>query len=135
MTIGQVKSFYMDKKNFPCPITESLVKAGYVQKSSGYIKFARECEEVVDYKQAKPTQWWHLIKSYCERKNQSERFTKRVQCGELWFWMAEVSGVFTECELKALRNKAINNIMDRRNGNKIIRDYCYDRIVKAVDNI
>ncbi len=37
MTIQQVKDYFIDKRQVPCPLTERLVKAGYQQRSGGYI--------------------------------------------------------------------------------------------------
>ena len=41
MTIGEVKAFFQDKEQTPCPLTEQLVKAGYQQISGGYINSAK----------------------------------------------------------------------------------------------
>ena len=42
MNIRQVKEFFEDKKNTPCPLTERLIKAGYQQTSGGYINLAKK---------------------------------------------------------------------------------------------
>ena len=37
MNNQQVQNFFYDKKDTPCPITESLIKSGYQQEREGYI--------------------------------------------------------------------------------------------------
>lgn len=61
MTTGQVKEFFCDKENVPCPLTEKLVKAGYQQISGGYIDRARWRNVKVSYKENSPSQYWHLM--------------------------------------------------------------------------
>ena len=94
-----------------------------------------------------PTQWWHLIKSYCDNTKPDKIFPYSIKCGELYFWMAETSGVFTQDELKSLKEKAIGACkrLDRKNdnlpplytpkGNLIIREYCYNRIKEFIENL
>lgn len=156
MTVGQVKKVYNGMENKPCPITEELIKAGYQQKSGGYIKTAKKNNEVVDYKQALPTQYWHLFHSYFKVGTENElssnnKFTKRVVCGELIFWMAEVLDCVDKAELEDLCNEIINNpipceeglqydknrqpIYCRAKWNKAIQDLCFDKIVEKVENI
>ena len=64
MNNQQVQNFFYDKKDTPCPITESLIKSGYQQEREGYIAYAKEHGVEVNYLEAKPTQWWYLIKCY-----------------------------------------------------------------------
>lgn len=64
MNNQQVQNFF-DKKDTPYPITESLIKSGYKQEHEGYIAYAKEHGVEMNYLEAKPTQWWHLIKCYC----------------------------------------------------------------------
>lgn len=52
MDIRQVKEFFKDKKNTPCPLTERLIKAGYQQTGGGYIDLAKKRGLVVDYTKA-----------------------------------------------------------------------------------
>ena len=61
MTIGQVKNYFVDKENVPCPLTEKLVGAGYQQISGGYIDRARREGILVDYTKNQPSQYWHLM--------------------------------------------------------------------------
>lgn len=41
MNNQQVQHFFYDKKDTPCPITESLIKSGYQQEREGYIAYAK----------------------------------------------------------------------------------------------
>ena len=154
MTVGQVKKVYKDMENKSCPIAEKLIKAGYQQLRCGYIKTAKKNNETVDYKQALPTQYWHLFHSYFKVGTINElpsnnKFTKRVVCGELIFWMAEVLDCVDKAELEALCNEIINNpipdktctrgpnkdrhFYNRRKWNKAIQDLCFDKIVEKVE--
>lgn len=151
MTVGQVKQAYRDKEHTPCPITEKLIKAGYQQMSGGYIQNAKKDKDVeVDYKKAQPTQYWHLFESYFAKEHITDDtpFGKKVVCGELIFWMAEVLGCVEESELDDLCNEIINNptscekeplykgerpIYCRKKWNKAIQDLCFDKIAAAVE--
>ena len=55
MNIRQVKEFFMDKKNTPCPLTERLIKAGYQQTGGGYMDLAKKRGLTVDYTKADHT--------------------------------------------------------------------------------
>ena len=144
MTIGEVKRAFIDKKDIPCPLTEALVKAGYQQESGGYIKYAQACGIKIDYKQNSPSQYFHLIYSYCLRRDENKLFTKNIVCGELIFWMAESSrciyfdeltGLLREIKSDVLSyNKQGRPIYDRRKWNKIIQQVCFDSIVEYVEN-
>lgn len=136
MTIQQVKEFFMDKEHAPCPLTEKLVKAGYQQKSGGYIDRARKEGIIVDYTQNSPSQYWHLM-TYCESRDGNKTFSKSIVCGELIFWMAEVSGFVDVTTLEQLVNQIIQSadhskgyrpIYDRVKWNHIIQDVCFERI-------
>ena len=107
MNNQQVQNFFYDKKDTPCPITESLIKSGYQQEREGYIGYAKEHGVEVNYLEAKPTQWWHLIECYCAQSDPLKPFTYSVRCGELYFWMAEVSGSFSQEELLKLKDQAM----------------------------
>jgi len=151
MNAKQIRDYYEDKKEYKCPLTEYLIKSGYQQRKGDYIAYAAEYsaahpEDVieVDYTKASPNQWWHLIKSWCDRSNPKLTFRRSIRCGELYFWMAEVSGVFQEDELRELADQALRvareNTSDGKmplrtvESNLIIRDYCFDRIKIAVEN-
>lgn len=126
----------MDKEHAPCPLTEKLVKAGYQQKSGGYIDRARKEGIIVDYTQNSPSQYWHLM-TYCESRDGYKTFSKSIVCGELIFWMAEVSGFVDVTTLEQLVNQIIQSadhskgyrpIYDRVKWNHIIQDVCFERI-------
>lgn len=147
MTIEQVYEYFKDKENAACPIAKKFVMAGYQQERGGYIEYAHELGVDVDYTQAKPSQWWHLIYSYCNRSNKAKLFPRSIMCGELYIWMAEVSGCFTTDELIKCTSEAIKmaNTVNRKNkklpplkpsrtSNKMIRDYCFDRIRKCIES-
>lgn len=133
MYIYQVKEFFESKKDTPCPITERLVKGGYQQRNSGYIKFAKKQGLEVDYSKALPTQWWHLLKSYCFYKEPKYIFPKSVQCGELLVWMAEVSNSVSINDLNCLVDEVLKHKNNRTLGNKIIKEMCFNKIVNTVE--
>ncbi len=132
MKIAQVNKYFIDKENVPCPLTERLVRAGYRQMSGGYINKAKALGI------ENPSQYWHLT-SYCNSVNKDKTFGKNVECGELIFWMAEVSGAVPEGELRELLERIIaskDDIVpgyDRRKWNREIQRICFDRIVAEVE--
>ena len=150
MNIEQLMLFYNDKKDKECPLTEKLIKAGYQQEKDGYIEYAYEHKEEVEvnYRNAEPNQWWHLIKSYCCRTDKDKTFPKSIKCGELIFWMAEVGKCVEKKELENLvgniigsgthinrRNKQKpESIYNRRKWNEEIHHLCFDKIVKVVES-
>lgn len=72
MNTAQVRSYYEKRENDDCPLTKKLIKAGYQQsKYEGYMNFAKKQGVEVDYRKGEPNQWWHLIKSYCDRSKPS----------------------------------------------------------------
>lgn len=141
MNICQVEAFFKDKKDTPCPLTERLIKAGYQQTGRGYIKIAREQGRTVDYTKAEPTQYWHLVEEYCPSRNGSDTFS--VSCGELIFWMAEVSDAVPKSDLEKLSNRIIASVVktqplskpkyDRRKWNQEIGDVCFDKVINVVE--
>lgn len=149
MNIEQVRKAYQDKEKKECPITERLVKAGYQQEKDGYIKYAYQQGVEVDYRKAQPTQWWHLIKSYCKRTEPEKVFGRSITCGELIFWMAEVLECVMPSELNDLADRITESAVpkrrrdkskpqvkyDRRKWNKEIHDKCFDAIVKSVESM
>lgn len=107
MNIRQVKEFFEDKENALCPLTERLIKAGYQQTGGGYIDLAKKRKITVDYTKAEPTQYWHLIEEYCPSVDKDKSFNKSIVCGELIFWMAEVSKAVPNKQLEELLNRII----------------------------
>lgn len=141
-TVGQVKEYFKNKSNTPCPITEKLVKAGYQQQSGGYVDIAIDKGILVDYKQNSPSQYWHLM-NYCDESDPNKTFSKSIVCGELIFWMAEASRAFPEAKLKDLADRIISNplrmdgdrpVYDRTKWNAEIHKAFFDRIIYAVEN-
>ncbi len=151
MTVAQLRKVYADKETTPCPITNRLVMAGYQQNraNEGYTNFAYSNGMVVDYRKAEPTQWWHLLKSYCDRSDDKTIFTKSIVCGELYVWMAEVLECVDTEELSSLVDEIIGSAIssphrdktkpqvkyDRRRCNSMIQDLCFDRIVEKVESL
>ena len=142
MNIRQVEEFFKDKKNTPCPLTERLIKAGYQQTSGGYIDLAKKRGITVDYMKAEPTQYWHLVEEYIPSVPEDKVFSKSIVCGELIFWMAEVSKAVTEEKLEELLGRIIADgdkgtippKYDRVKWNKEIQNFCFDAIVNVVEN-
>ena len=141
MTIEQVREYFMDKEESPCPLTEKLVKAGYQQSSGGYIARAINEGIEVNYKQNKPSQYWHLM-SYCNSREPKATFGKSIVCGELIFWMAEVSESVDKKDLLHLVERIIKDgilnekckiIFDRKKWNKEIQNLCFDSIKSLID--
>lgn len=148
INILQVRNFFRDKEHVPSPCTDRLVQAGYQQEAGGYIKNAKVQGISVDYQKCQPSQHWHLIESYCKDKEDSMAFTKRVQCGELILWMAEVSQAVDKEELDDLVDRIIKSgeSCPRRKGstkpskkysrkirNREIQEICFDKIVRKVE--
>ena len=136
MTIKEVKDYYKDRENHPCPLTEKLVKAGYQQKDGGYIARGQKEGVLVDYTKNSPSQYWHLM-TYCDSKKDDDLFTKSVVCGELIFWMAEVSDNINKDLLIWLVDQIINDsvrmdgnrpVYDRKKWNAEIQRICFECI-------
>jgi hypothetical protein len=141
MTIQQVKSFFQDKEQYPCPLTEMLVKSGYQQKSGGYIDNARKEGIFVDYTKNSPSQYWHLM-SYCNSRDGAKPFNRTIVCGELIFWMAEVSNSVPHSKLESLVKRIIDSVLyikrgrpyyDRIECNKEIQHLCFDGIEAMIN--
>ena len=142
MTIEQVIRLFVDKEETPCPLTKRLVGAGYQQKDGGYIKRARKEGLEIDYTRNLPSQYWHLM-SYCYSRHPQEPFRKSIVCGELIFWMAEVSNSVPEADLRKLVDEITGNVLttegdrpiyDRTRWNKEIQRLCFDAIKARVEN-
>lgn len=140
--IDEIQKFFLDKEYTPCPLTERLVKVGYQQISGGYIDRAKKEKIPVDYRLNTPSQYWHLM-SYCKGSNLSRPFPKSIVCGELLFWMAEVSGCVPKTELELLLDEITSNILytnknrpfyDRRKWNNAIHKLCFNSICSVVES-
>ncbi len=141
MNIGQVEIFFKNKKDTPCPLTERLIKAGYQQTGGGYINLAKKRGLTVNYAKAEPTQYWHLMEEYIPSVPKDKKFSKSIVCGELIFWMAEVSEAVPKNRLEELVERIIADgdnssnppKYDRIKWNKEIQDICFDAIVNKVE--
>ena len=140
VTIGDIKAYFIDLADMYCPLTEQLVYSGYQQRNGGYIDRAMREGVEVDYRKNLPSQYWHLM-TYCDSRKPEQVFTKRIVCGELIFWMAEVSGAVPESELKVLADRIIKEpigfdgerpIYDRNKWNGEIQQVCFDRIMNKI---
>lgn len=128
MKIKQLYDFYKNKKDIDCPLTEALMRGGYLQaKGTGYRK-----EQIDDI----PSQYIHLM-NYCEeniRNGKNKDFPRSVKCGELIFWMAEASKAVRYEELDKLKDEILENYQNnRRAGNTIIHDICFDKIISLIE--
>lgn len=139
--IDEIQKFFLDKEYTPCPLTERLVKAGYQQISGGYIDRAKKERIPVDYRRNTPSQYWHLM-SYCKGSILSKTFPRSIVCGELLFWMAEVSNSVSSMQLNEVLDNIINNPLcikgdrpyyDRRKWNNVIHKLCFDSICSVVE--
>lgn len=149
--VKQIRSYYENKEKYPCPLTEKLIKSGYQQKKgSGYMTFANNEGIEIDYRKGMPTQWWHLIKSYCDFENESNLEPMKIKCGELLVWMAEIANRCDNSKLKELEelvdkiiasgkseyhsNETTPNVKYQRGiCNTKIRNLCMDDIIKTVE--
>ncbi|MBR5170551.1 MAG: hypothetical protein IKW85_08280 [Muribaculaceae bacterium] len=123
-------------------MTERLVCAGYQQKDGGYIKRAKTEGLLVDYTKDRPSQYWHLM-TFAYSRPPQEKFTRTIQCGELIFWMAEVSDSVPADSLAMMVGSIAQNaigydgdrpIYDRRHWNKEIQRLCFDAIKTTIEN-
>lgn len=139
MNLAQVKAFFIDKENTPCPLTNELIARGYKQKTGGYVSYLRKKgwsdEQVYN-------QYNHLIYSWVEQweleGKQEAPFGKSITCGELIFWMAEVSQAVSKEELRKLKDYVLEEFETKKQTrgqlNKVIQDVCFDKIVNTVLN-
>ena len=133
-TIDEIMLSFFPKEAHLSPPTERLVKAGYQQVSGGYIDRAKKERIPVDYRQNTPSQYWHLM-SYCKEQDPYKTFPNSVVCGELLFWMAEVSDSVSKTELELLIEGITSNVLytkknlpyyDRKKWNNAIHNLCFD---------
>ena len=148
MTISQVSKVFSEMEKVHCPVTDHLIKGGFRQLSGGYISYARSVGINTDHQKGQPDQWWHLIKSYCERTDPDKVFGRRIVCGELIFYMAEALGCVDKRELEALADSIladgtpINGKVTpysfsgkRRKWNKKIQELCFEPIRDTVEKL
>lgn len=123
----QVRQFYIDKEDADHSITDRLIRGGYKQTAGGYILNAKRAG-IKD-----PSQYWHLLSSWSAQSDDEAPFNKSIQCGELIFWMAEVSGAVSKDKLNELCDQVISgDVTDRRYWNRVIQSVCFDSIVETV---
>lgn len=137
MRMEAVYKFFKNKNNAEAPLTIELLQNNFIQKKgTGYR---------IDQPEKIPSQYTHLI-NYCKRKLEEGAvyFDRRVKCGELIFWMAEVSQALNKDKLLDLQQDILKNykivdslgkniIYDRGEANRLIHEKCYDRIKDVVD--
>lgn len=127
MTNKQVKEYFIGKENAEHPITDRLINGGYVQQSGGYILNAKKAGIT------HPSQYWHLIYSWCANSEENAQFDKRIQCGELLMYMSEVTSAVEPAQLSELCDQILNgDVLDRRKWNRVIQKVCFDKIVETV---
>ena len=133
-----VYDFFKNKNSTKAPLTIELMQNNFIQeKGDGYR---------IDQPEKIPSQYTHLM-NYCKRKLQEDAvyFDRRVKCGELIFWIAEVSEAFSKDELldlqqdilKKYKKETYSNgkiVYDRKGANRLIRDTCYDRIKEVIEH-
>lgn len=130
MKFKTVIEFFKDKDNQDlCPLTNYLIKSGWHQRfGTGYLKNVGKLEDI-------PSQYNHLM-NYCKSRIQMGNiYYPYTPCGELVFWMAEVSGTVENDCLKALANRIItSNNTSRKYWNTEIKNICWEAIKKTVNN-
>ena len=138
MRMEAVYKFFKNKNNAEAPLTIELLQNNFIQKKgTGYR---------IDQPEKIPSQYTHLI-NYCKRKLEEGAvyFDRRVKCGELIFWMAEVSQALNKDKLLDLQQDILKKykkgtysngkiLYDRKGANKHILETCYDRIKDVVEH-
>lgn len=130
MTYKQIKEYFKNKENVACPLTDELVNSGYRQ-NNGYIIDARKAGI------ENPSQWWHIM-NHCTIKENAGKCELRYRytpCGELVFWMAEVTEAVDKAKLESLKNTIVNSgdVKKRRQWNKAIKYVCWDKICRKIE--
>ena len=74
----------------------------------------------IDQPEKIPSQYTHLI-NYCKKRLQDGAvyFNRTVQCGELIFWMAEVSQALSKKELLDLQQNILKNYKNLKFGSSL----------------
>ncbi len=137
MRLPDVLAYFIDKENASCVRTNKLIQSGYKQKRDGYVTYLRNkgwAEEKVYH------QYNHLIYSWVEQfeleGNYNATFRESITCGELLFWMAEVSHAVSNQELEKLKDYVIEEFHAKKQTqgelNKVIHRVCFARIIYTV---
>ena len=138
MRMEAVYKIFKNKNNSEAPLTIELMKDNFIQKDkTGYR---------INQPEKIPNQHTHLM-NYCKKSLEEGvvDFNRRIQCGELIFWMAEVSQALSKDELLDLQQDILKNykketcsngkiVYDRKGANKHILENCYDRIKEVVEH-
>lgn len=126
------RNYFEPLMNAPCPKTDALIKSGFQQSADGYIDYAKQIGITVDYRMAMPNQGWHFIRSYLDRTDPEKARIENVICGELIYWLAEVSNALSEEELDELSREV--RALDRKKANSVIKARCFPRVMEIVMN-
>lgn len=124
------RNYFEPLMDQPCPKTDALIMSGFRQRSGGYIDYAKKCGIDADYKNAAPNQGWHFIRSYLDRTDPEKARIDRVSCGEMIYWLAEVSKALSDEELDELARDVSK--LDRRSANSLIKAKCFPKVLKIV---
>lgn len=128
MTYSQVISFFQSKENITCNITTRLIESGFHQRNgTGYLSDVKLGDPP-------PSQWQHLM-NYCQGNDENKVYPY-TPCGELVFWMAEVSNAVDPKDLETLADEIIASgaINNRRIWNSKITNLCWNNIKQKIDN-
>ena len=138
MRMEAVYDFFKNKNDAKNPLTIELMQNNFIQKEGTGYRIAQP--ETI------PDQYTHLM-NYCKKSLEEDvvDFNRRIQCGELIFWMAEVSEALSKDELldlqqdilKKYKKETYSNgkiVYDRKGANKHILETCYDRIKDVVEH-
>lgn len=74
--------------------------------------------------------------NYCLKQYETHSEKKNygyTPCGELIFWMAETSNAVGKDELIALKNEILIKNMSRLEGNRKIKELCWEKIKTRVE--
>ncbi len=124
------RNYFEPLENAPSPKTDELIMSGFQQKSGGYIDYAKECGIPVDYKKAVPNQGWHFIRSYLDRSDPEKVRIESIVCGELIYWLAEVSNALSDEELAELSREVRS--LSRKKANSLIKSRCWPKVMEKI---
>lgn len=137
MRLPDVLAYFIDKEDASCVLTNKLIQSGYKQKRDGYVTYLRNkgWEDKKVYHQ-----YNHLIYSWVEQYelegNYNAIFRESITCGELLFWMAEVSHAVSNQELEKLKDDVLEEFHTKKQTqgelNKVIHRVCFARIIYTV---
>ena len=142
ITVTQLANYFRDKENVSTPIYDALVRNGLRKELLDYrpsneinndILYGGQLDDYIHYakrvglKEA-PTQYWHIMESYCKRKKQlGQEKVFQFSCIELLAWMAEVSKALAKEEIDDMVETKIANPRSR----SAIKPY-WDKIIAKI---